>query len=203
MARTKRIRNYRNRIIQVASQLIIERGVAHTSLADIANAIGISKGTLYYYYHSKYDLIFDISERHMLDITNKILTWLEQSDNLRSPAEMLELVFKILLASETRGQIHTYLIQEALIGEQHLQQRFRDAYQTWTNMMMQGMKRVLEPKHDYSTLARLVIATLDGLLLQRLLKVPNIPLHDIARYLTDSNIVGSHEPDPVRTRRNR
>jgi len=48
------------RIIEAASnELMTERGVTDTSLADIAGEVGISKGTLFYYYSSKNDLVYD------------------------------------------------------------------------------------------------------------------------------------------------
>jgi len=61
----------RERIIEAASRLMTEEGVTDTSLADIANEVGISRGTLFYYYSSKNDLVYDVAERNLDLITGR------------------------------------------------------------------------------------------------------------------------------------
>jgi AcrR family transcriptional regulator len=52
-------------IIDTAAQIFHERGYAETSVHDIAEAVGILKGSLYYYIKSKEDLLFMVlSEVH-------------------------------------------------------------------------------------------------------------------------------------------
>ena len=45
------------KILKSAIRLIGENGVEGTSLSDIAKDVGISKGTLYYYYSTKSDIV--------------------------------------------------------------------------------------------------------------------------------------------------
>ena len=49
----------RERILESAAALMEERSFFDISLADIARAARISKGTLYYYYNSRYFVRFD------------------------------------------------------------------------------------------------------------------------------------------------
>ncbi len=49
-------------LIDCATQVFIERGYAHTQMADVAEAMGIAKGTLYLYVESK-DALFDLVVR--------------------------------------------------------------------------------------------------------------------------------------------
>jgi len=184
MARTRgRSTGYREKIIQGASKLIIEKGIANTSLADIAQQVGISKGTLYYYYPSKGELIFDISERHMEHITSKIFAWIEESGKGLLPEDVLRLVLKTIISSETRGHIHVYLIQEALTANPSLRERFMQEYQHWVALIEDGLTKIMGPNKDYTVLAWIVLAAIDGLLLQHLLGVESVPLDDITRYL--------------------
>jgi AcrR family transcriptional regulator len=181
--RRKRGAGYREKIIQGASKLMIERGIANTSLADIADEVGISKGTLYYYYPSKGELIFDISERHIHHITNKIFAWIEESGTGLQPEEVLRLVFKTIVTSQTRGHIHVYLIQEALTDSPFLKRRFIQEYQNWAKLIEEGLKKILREDQDYKLLSGIILAAMDGLLLQHLLGVEHMPLDDISRYL--------------------
>jgi len=60
-------------IIDAAAEIFQERGYADTSVQDVASAVGILKGSLYYYIDSKEDLLFRVLEdvhedaRHLLD----------------------------------------------------------------------------------------------------------------------------------------
>ncbi|TVR07188.1 MAG: TetR/AcrR family transcriptional regulator [Spirochaetaceae bacterium] len=184
MARTKRS-GYREKIIQAASRLIIENGIANTSLADIAREVGISKGTLYYYYPSKGGLIFDISERHMRFITDKIFTWIEGSRKGLQPEELLKVVFRTIISSETRGHIHVYLIQEALTADSSLKARFVQEYDKWAELIEEGLRKINDDDQetDYSTLSRIILPLIDGLLVQHLLGARKNFLDEITRYL--------------------
>lgn len=52
----------RHVILQEANRLFTDRGFAATSLEDIAQAVGIKRESLYYYYPGRYDLLYDIIE---------------------------------------------------------------------------------------------------------------------------------------------
>lgn len=55
------------RLLQVAADLFAERGYAKTSMQDVADAVGILKGSLYYYIDSKEDLLFRILDDTRID----------------------------------------------------------------------------------------------------------------------------------------
>ena len=65
--------NMKETILVKAIELIAKNGIKNTSLADIAKAVDISKGTLYYHYSSKDELISDIANIHLEAITTAIL----------------------------------------------------------------------------------------------------------------------------------
>lgn len=53
----------RGEILDAAEQLFITKGYAKTTIIDILNAVGIAKGTLYYYYSSKEDILDAVIDR--------------------------------------------------------------------------------------------------------------------------------------------
>ncbi len=50
-------------IIEAASAIFLKNGYEATSLQDIASAVGILKGSIYYYIKAKEDLLFEIVDR--------------------------------------------------------------------------------------------------------------------------------------------
>jgi AcrR family transcriptional regulator len=48
----------RQRILETASALFVEHGYAGTSIRDISERLGMTKGSLYYHFTSKEDLLF-------------------------------------------------------------------------------------------------------------------------------------------------
>jgi AcrR family transcriptional regulator len=186
MSRREKITTVRNRerILSTAARLIKEKGVSRISLADIAAAVDISKGTLYYYYPSKDDLIFDIAEESMNHMTRKILGWVEKSRET-SPENILKIVFDAVLKARSRGQIHLYLILEALTDEA-LRKRFCDEYGKWRAIIQDGLNRILPGGKQNPLLAQIILATIYGLLLQSLLGIQKPPLAEIGRFFVSS-----------------
>lgn len=57
MRTVKAAEERRNEILDVAERLFAARGFDHTSITDIQNEIGIARGTLYYHFKSKEDIL--------------------------------------------------------------------------------------------------------------------------------------------------
>lgn len=64
-------------VLEYAYSLFADKGIDGASLADIAAACGISKGTLYYYYPNKGALVGLCAEACIKSIDNALLNWVE------------------------------------------------------------------------------------------------------------------------------
>ena len=172
----------RARILDTTARLIKERGISGISLADIAAAVNMSKGTLHYYYPSKSELIFDIAEQSMNHMTQKIFRWVDKSRQASSPEDILKVVLEAILKARSRGQIHLYLIMEAF-GDEGLRKRFCDEYTKWLAMIRTGLDSILPAGKDTALLAQAVLIAIYGLLLGSLLGAPRPPLDKISHFL--------------------
>ena len=175
----------REKILLAATKLIKERGVASISLADISAEVKISKGTLYYYYPSKSALIFDITEQNMNHMTAKIIQWIEKSKQGTKSKDILKVVMETILKSRARGQVHLYLVQEALTDEQ-LRKRFIQEYGKWSSMFEQGLDKIFPGNPENAVLAKLMLATAYGLLIQSLLGGEKPATDQIAGFLAST-----------------
>ena len=62
-----RFADTRDRIEHASVRLFVEKGVAETTVKDIARAVGLSEGALYRHFESKDDLVWKAFERHYVD----------------------------------------------------------------------------------------------------------------------------------------
>lgn len=80
----------REAIVSAALKLFSQRGFASTSIADIADAAGITKGAIYWHFESKDALFTAILDRIRLDWQNTIRSPLQQQPD---PLRKIELLF--------------------------------------------------------------------------------------------------------------
>ena len=177
----------RQRIVNAATKLIMEKGAKETSLSDIAREVGISKGTLYYYYPTKSELIFDITDRHVRQITSDLLTWLDNMQERVSPDRLLTAVYTTLSKAEKRGKLHLYLIQEAFTDSPSLLSRIQSQYTEWKDLLRKGLEKIAPDNPNQTILAELILASLDGIIIQSILGIKAIPIDRMTKYLFDKN----------------
>ncbi|MHB8077001.1 TetR/AcrR family transcriptional regulator [Desulfosporosinus fructosivorans] len=175
----------RQSILDEASKLIAQKGVKNTSLADISKEVGISKGTLYYYYSTKSDIVYDIADIHLKQITEELLSWIDNIEHNIASEEILRVVFEKISTAETRGKLHLYLISDAVTSNEPLKQRFREKYKEWRITLENGLRKVLKTRTaDYGVLSSIILAALDGFTIQWMLGVEEIPIDGIANLLS-------------------
>jgi len=179
----KKQANKKLHIIDAGTRLIVQKGIDKTSLADIADEAGISKGSLYYYYASKNELIFDIAETHINQISKNLFKIIEESHGNASWEDFLKILFERILAADTRGRLHLYLVQQALNDNENLKERFRKKYQEWKSMITKGFAKLDPSITNRKILSSFIIASIDGFLIQSLLKVDTITCDEFVRYL--------------------
>ncbi|OPX90185.1 MAG: HTH-type transcriptional repressor KstR2 [Pelotomaculum sp. PtaB.Bin104] len=84
--------NKRDEIIQVAGELFRRLGYAETSMKDIADRVGILKGSLYYHFSSKEELLNEVINEGI----NRLLVVAQQVyEKHKSPRERLKKLIEI------------------------------------------------------------------------------------------------------------
>ena len=62
-------------IVATADDLFYRRGFDHTSFADIATAVGISRGNFYHHFKSKDDILEAVILKRLTDRTGMTARW--------------------------------------------------------------------------------------------------------------------------------
>ncbi|NBJ95564.1 TetR/AcrR family transcriptional regulator [Parablautia muri] len=75
---------HRENIVSVASALFMEKGIAATSMDDIAKAAGYSKATLYVYFENKEDLVGILVLNSMKKLYNYISSALAEHETTKA-----------------------------------------------------------------------------------------------------------------------
>jgi AcrR family transcriptional regulator len=162
-----------HRLTQAAFRLIVDKGYQACTLQEIADAAGLTKGAIFFYFESKENLLLrlvDIAETDMVDPLIKFLDELDQpapekiasffrftsKQGIERPHELLCLI-KMSIESRSGTEIVDRRIAEI----------YQRIYETLERITHQGKARGELPS-DLPTkeFAMLVVATHDGMMLE-------------------------------------
>ena len=177
-------------ILKMAARLFTEKGVHGTSLNDIADAAGMSKGTLYYHYPAKEQLVNDIADAYIARATDAMLLWM---GGVRRETPLREAVLSLLeaLVREDGGEarqapLHVVLCTEAATGNEPLFEKLSEAYRAWTVILELGLLRANVRDADaVLKRARIFFTLLDGYRLQNGGALTDAALENIADFLSE------------------
>lgn len=89
----------RERIVEVADRLFYERGYEHTSFAQIAESVRLSRGNFYYHFRTKDEILEAVIRRRMDDRQTMLDRWESKDQN---PAERIRSFIHILIANKAK-----------------------------------------------------------------------------------------------------
>ncbi|MGB1253869.1 MAG: TetR/AcrR family transcriptional regulator [Candidatus Promineifilaceae bacterium] len=130
-------------VYEAAARLFAEKGYHATRIQDIADELGMLKGSLYYYFNSKEDLLIKITEGHIGRIYHAIKAIVETGYPSRQ---------KLMLAIDEHlrmflEHVHVYTIfaRENLEGiDPKLAQLVRDMNRTYQELWMQILQEGID-----------------------------------------------------------
>jgi len=118
----------RDRILEVATDLFIERGYEGTSLREIAEQVGVTKAALYYHFSSKEDLVRALLQP-MDEMQATILAEVAERPTLEQWAGYLEVLIRWFVENSRTFRLleRNHELFDAMHedGSQHLQMHAR------------------------------------------------------------------------------
>ena len=94
----------REKILNTATQLFIQKGSEKTSMQDIAQTAGISKGAIYHHFKSKDEIVLAVMRSRQELMEEEMKQWLKATENLTG-REQLQAILKSNLESQTARAI--------------------------------------------------------------------------------------------------
>lgn len=163
--------NVRGIILDAAARLLRGTDFGALSLAQIAAEAGVSKGTLYYYYSSKDDILFDVADRYLNGLLDEFLAWADNPAKNTGLPRLLGFVLERGVGDEF-GNLRLYLIGASVSGHDALRQKYIELYAQFQNTLATRLAR-RAPGADADFLAWLILVLTDGLLIQKQLASPS------------------------------
>lgn len=103
-------------LLDAAEQVLVSRGLAATTIADVAEAAGVAKGTVYLYFNSKDELLAGLRARYVARFTNAVDVAL--AGRRASPATRLDrFVDGLFEFSDQHRALHHVLFHQAGFSE--------------------------------------------------------------------------------------
>lgn len=87
----------RDRIVSEADRLFYEHGYEHTSFADIANAVGISRGNFYHHFKSKDEILDAVIGVRLTNRKQMLQAWEKEADD---PSERIRSFIRIAVTNQ-------------------------------------------------------------------------------------------------------
>ena len=168
--------NVRELIIEATEELLKKKKLSDISLAEIAEEAGISKGTLYYHYKSKSDILFDITDKYLDEQYNDLIIWTEDATKDTSLHRLVKYVLERDVA--TAG-MRMHFFYDAMLGNEKIRERLLERYTEFARIISQKIgerTQVLPPNY----LAWLLLLLSDGLYIHQ--TIGNTSL-DVAEFI--------------------
>ena len=152
-------------ITDAAEKLLKNRTLADISLAEIASAAGISKGTLYYHYKNKDEILFAIMDKYLDEQWQNLQDW--TSDTTKD-SSLPRLVKYILERDTSTADMRFHFFYEATAGNEVIRQKLLNRYLEFFSIISQKIsERTTLVDADYLAWTALLLS--DGLLMQKML----------------------------------
>jgi len=167
----KKSEESRRQVLDAAVATLAERGLASTSIQDIADAAGMSKGAVHYHFASKDELLQHVLSRCCESVEARVRAVFDAPgtpmDRVRRAIQEMWIVRRESIPEmRVLGELHMLSRQNGEIRKA-LGEAMRKARE---QIIEVGLNRLLEmglrPRVSLSVAPRLILATLDGLSIQ-------------------------------------
>ncbi len=145
-----------------AAQVLLETGTwGDISLADIAKQSGVSKGTLYYHYKTKGEILFELANRYLSEQWDDFIRWTEDKEKDTSLQRLAKYVVERDIAS---AGLRMHLLCEAQAGDELLREKLVRRYGQFQQLISEKIAERTHMSADFLTWLLLLVS--DGIIVQ-------------------------------------
>ena len=160
--------NIKEQILNTTEKLLKDSSFSDISLAKIASASEISKGTLYYYYKTKGEILFDLTDRYLSKQWDDLIEWTENKEKDTSIKRLIKYVMERNVAS---ADVRMKLYSEAQMGDEAVRQKLIARYEDFEKLICKKIAERTDLPAEFLTW--LILLASDGIIIQETLRNPN------------------------------
>lgn len=159
-------------IVDAAMRVLARQGYAHSSLMDIANEVGMSKGAVHYHFPTKEALITQVLEKALDKVASRTRTaWVEGEHPLVAIRAALRELWAVRADQPDEVKVIADLVAQSLHDDklrEPLANYYKIAFKQVEDHLRANAEALgLKPKIDPHFVPRILHALLDGMMLQR------------------------------------
>lgn len=149
-------------IIKIALEIFLEKGFHKTSMADIAHATGLLKGSLYHHFSSKQDLMKAII-KSIHDWYRREIFSIQYDDSLSTDEKVRSLIAasEEIFFQRRGGNFMTNIALETLNVVPEFTTMIRSFFKDWVNCV-EAVYSEQMPKKTAAQLARQAVSDIEG-----------------------------------------
>ncbi|MCT4712757.1 acrEF/envCD operon transcriptional regulator [Enterobacteriaceae bacterium H11S18] len=184
----------RQHLIDVAITLFAEQGVSSTTLADIADAAGMTRGAIYWHFDSKISLfneIWNLQENVTQEIRRKLNTHLKD-DGLSLLRELMIETLRIIARDPRQHQLlqilyHTCEFNGEMYSEKEIRERLWFNRERFRKLLQNCISKGQVPVNtNIELLTTIVHGYFSGIVKNWLMQPENLDLYEQAPELVDN-----------------
>lgn len=173
MAASRRDDNTQRLIVDAARELLNNKLLDDVPLGDIAKKAGVSKGTLYYYFKTKDDLLFAVLDGYLSEQWADFIRWADNPEKDTSLPRMIKYVLERV--TSTAG-VRMQFFLDAMQGRPKVREQMLRRYEEFSGRIAEKIAlRTDKVSAEYLSWILLILA--DGLFLHR--SIANPALDDL------------------------
>ena len=173
--------NIKERILESATSLLRERSFNDVSLSEIAETAGVTKGSVYYYYKSKSDILYDIADGYLQTLYDDLIGLVENKDKDTSLPRLIRYALQRGV-NDPGKNLRLHLTADAISGNEEIRGKLLQRYHTFRSIIGEKIAERSECSRGEDFEGWLIVTVVDGLMLQKLLGNSDI---DIDRFIED------------------
>ena len=152
-------------ILDAAEDLLAQKSLKEVTLAQIADHANVAKGTVYYYYKNKEDILFAIFDRYLADQWKQLNDW---TSNTAKDTRLPRLIKYVLARDIDKTGIRLHFIFEAADCNEVLRQKLMERYLKFEKEIAAKIQE-RQDNVDSDYLSWLTLMVSDGLIIQKTL----------------------------------
>jgi AcrR family transcriptional regulator len=165
-------------IVEATMRVLARQGYAHTSLMDIANEVGMSKGAVHYHFPTKEALITQVLEAAVDGVAERTRkVWVAGANPLIAMRSALRELWSVRASLSDDVKVVADLLAQSMHDanlRQPLASYYRIAFSQVEEQLRNAQALGLQPKIDPAFVPRILHALLDGLALQKIVDPESI-----------------------------